>query len=162
MVPFHFLCLSCLSIYTLSLPVHNYSLFLSFHEQHWLKRWAASPSIHPLLIHSLVIQLLFFSLSLYVLNLWTEWSLGNSLSSLYYNCWIRDLHWTSSSSMFSPCGLSGLLGTFSVFSFLQLLDWRLTSWGLFHYRDCLILFFYLSFFFIFCMDMYSFLKKDFH
>ena len=94
-VPFHFLCLSSLSIYSLSPSVHNYSLFLSLQEQHWWKRWAVSPSIHPHLIHSLVIQLLFFSFSLYVLILWTDSTIGKFPSSLSYNCLIGDLHWTS-------------------------------------------------------------------
>ena len=54
-------------------------------------------SLHPFTSHPFfsypVVILLFFSL--YVLNLWTDWTLGNSLSSLFYNCWIGDLHWTS-------------------------------------------------------------------
>ena len=44
-------------------------------------------SIHPSTFHPFFsIQLLFFSFSLYVLNLWTDWTLGNSPSSFSYYC----------------------------------------------------------------------------
>ena len=136
-VLFHFLCLSSLSIHSLSPSVHNYSLFLSLQEQHWWKRWAVSPSIHPLLIHSLVIQLL---LSLSSPSMFSICGLTGLLGTLYllfltiagletftglledssttetvlsYNCWIGDLHWTS----------WGLFN-YRDCSFLQLLDWR--------------------------------------
>ena len=85
------------------------------------------------------------------------------LSSLFYNYWIGDLHWTfwglstTETVLFfyllfsTTTGLetfTGLLGDsqlqrlsyFSIFSFLQLLDWRpsLDFLGTLNYRDCLI------------------------
>ena len=54
-------------------------------------------SLHPSTSHPFFSNpVVILSFSLYVLNLWTDdWTLGNSLSSLFYNCWIGDLHWTS-------------------------------------------------------------------
>ena len=95
-VLFHFLCLS--SLHSLSLSVHNYSLLLSFSLPTGaaLVKKVSCLSIHPSTSHPFfsnpVVILSFF---LYVLNLWTEWTLGISLSSLFYNYWIGDLHWTS-------------------------------------------------------------------
>ena len=107
---FHFLCLSSLSIHSLSPSVHNYSLLLSFSFPAGaaLVRKVSCLSIHPSTSHPFFsYPVVILSFSLYVLNLWTDWTLGNSLSSCSYNCWIGDLQWT--------------------------------SWGLFNYRDCLIL-----------------------
>ena len=169
MVLFHFLCLSSLSIHSLSLSVHNYSLLLSFSlpKGAALVKKVSCLSIHPSTSHPFfsnpVVILSFF---LYVLNLWTEWTLGNSLSSLFYNYWIGDLHWTSwglsttetvlffyllFSTITGLDTFTGLFGDsqlqrlsyFSIFSFLQLLDWRpsLDFLGTLNYRDCLNFYF---------------------
>ena len=122
-VLFHFLCLSSLSIHSFSPSVHDYSLFLSLQEQHWWKRWAVFPSIHPLFIHSLV------------------FSCYSSLSS----------------SMFSTCGLTGLLGTLHLLfpTDLHWTSWWIrdlhwTSWELFNYRDSFI-FLFLFYFYIYIL-----------
>ena len=97
-VLFHFLCLSSLSIHSLSLSVHNYSLSLSFSLPTGaaLVKKVSCLSIHPSTSHPFFSNpVVILSFSLYVLNLWTDWTLGNSLSSLFYNYWIGDLHCTS-------------------------------------------------------------------
>ena len=111
---------SSVSLHSLSIHCHHQlvTTLFSFLAGAVLVKKVSSFSIHPSTSHPFssnpVVILSFF---LYVLNLWTDWTLGNSLSSLSYNCWIGDLHWTSwelsLSSLFANAGLetfTGLLG----------------------------------------------------
>ena len=92
-VLFHFL---CFSLHSLSTHCHyQFITTLSFFPCRSSTGEKGELSLHPFITsHPVfsypVVILLFFSL--YVLNLWTDWTLGNSLSSLSYNCWIGDLH----------------------------------------------------------------------
>ena len=104
---------SSVSLHSLSIHCHHQlvTTLFSFLAGAVLVKKVSSFSIHPSTSHPFssnpVVILSFF---LYVLNLWTDWTFGNSLFSLSYNCWIGDLHWTS--------------WELSLFPFLQMLDWR--------------------------------------
>ena len=89
---------SSVSLHSLSTHCHHqFITTLSFFPCRSSTGEKGELSLHPSTSHPFfsypVVILLFFSL--YVLNLWTDWTLGNSPSSLSYNCWIGDLHWTS-------------------------------------------------------------------
>ena len=73
-VPFHFLCLSSLSLSSHCHFQFSYHCFFSFPTGAALLKKVSYLSIHPSLIHSLVIQLLALSFSLYVLYLWPDWT----------------------------------------------------------------------------------------
>ena len=137
-------CVGWWSFFTSSVSLH----FLSIHCHHQLVttlfsflagavlvKKVSSFSIHPSTSHPFYSNpVVILSFSLYVLNLWTDWNLWNSLSfcftitgletvigllgdflsSLFYNYWIGDLHWI--------------------------------SWGLFNYRDYVIINFSFQFF----------------
>ena len=104
---------SSVSLHFLSIHCH-YQLvttLFSFLAGAVLVKKVSGFSIHPSTSHpSYSNPVVILSFSLYVLNLWTDWTLWNSLSFRFYNYWIGDCHWTS----WGP----------SIFSFLQFLNWR--------------------------------------
>ena len=89
-------------------------------------------SLHPFISHPFfsnpVVILSFF---LYVLNLWTDSTLGNSLSSLSYNCWIGDLHWTTWELFNKDTRLLGDSSTKTPDYLGTLQQRHQTTWGLF-------------------------------
>ena len=137
-------CVGWWSFFTSSVSLH----FLSIHCHHQLVttlfsflagavlvKKVSSFSIHPSTSHPFSSNPVgILSFSLYVLNLWTDWTLWNSRSFRFYNYWIGDCHWSSwRTSIFSFLQLLNWTGHLhwtswglSIFSFLQLLDWRLS------------------------------------
>ena len=95
-------------------------------------------------------------------------------SSLFIHSLVIQLLFSLSPSMFSTCGLimTGLLGELSIFSFLQLLDWRpslvldflgtlqLQRLFLFLFLVVIFLFFYFIICYLLCVLI--FFKKHFH
>ena len=98
-------------------------------------------SIHPSTSHPFFSNpVVILSFSLYVLNWWTDWTLGNSLSFLSYNCCIGDVHWTLGNSLsffYNFSTFTGFLGDSS------------TSETVLFFLIFLLFFLFVCFFYIF-------------